>query len=183
MYMLGDTFIHTETFRGNYELLSQRRGSQPFGARSIPGILIFWGTLKLEQRTKIYEKSTHILSNFSLSRFLSTNLYTSRGINYNNSFCSTEIVSREGHYTQHNLYKNWATQNLAYTNVDIYCSWQTVSTNGVRTNSFAEVVGWGTFIAIVVTIVVTPPTVTATTIVTNFCFQVSNISLLLCFNY
>lgn len=63
-----------------------------------------------------------IVSNFSLLRFLVTNMLIFRGTNYN-SFLP-EIVSYKGHYTRHNPYNYWTAQKLEYTAVDIYCTWQ-----------------------------------------------------------
>jgi hypothetical protein len=54
-----------------------------------------------------------------------------------------KIVFIKGHYTQQNMCKNWVTQNLAFTNVDIYSYCLTVNkrsnTNLLVARSGAEV--------------------------------------------
>jgi hypothetical protein len=111
---------------------------------------------------------------FSLSHFLVTNLSIFRVTTCNNSFFKWKLCPTKGTTLNTTCVRTECHRTL-YTNVDIY--WLCQQSESVRIHLRQEV-GWGTFIAIALTL----PTVTATTIVTNFCFHVSNISLLLCFN-
>jgi hypothetical protein len=139
-------------------------------------MMTFWWQYKFKKLKQLHSRTGFwliLFSHFSLSCFLVTNLHIFKDTTCNSSFFKRKVFPIKA--TTLNTTCVRIEQNItSRTQTYIFTVRGWLSTNGVRTNSFAARSGVRYLRSHCCK---TTPTVTATIIVTNISFQLSNVSL------